>query len=330
MGAYVARRITITVLLLLVLTVVTFVLFNAVPTDPARLTCGKSCTPAIIEANRQRLGLDQSLVMQYLQWLRGLVVGRTYGAGAARFECPAPCLGYSFRSGETVGHLIVTAVPVTASLALGSFVLWMLIGVGGGLLAALAHRQWPDRVIVTSALVGYSLPVFFVGLLLLVFVVIRWHWLPYPSYTPLLTNPLQWVQALLLPWLAVASTYAAFYTRLVRSEVLDVLNSDFVRTARAKGVPQRRLLVTHVLRAVLTPVVTAAGLDLAGLLGGAVITEAVFNLPGLGRLAVSAVTDYDLPLISGVTLVAAATVLLMNFAVDVLYARLDPRVSTET
>lgn len=330
MGVYFLRRLAVTVALLLVLSLVTFMLFNVVPTDPARLTCGKSCTPAIVEANRHRLGLDQPLVTQYLQWLRGLVAGRSYGEGAATLDCPAPCLGYSFRSGDTVGRLIAHALPVTVSLALGAFIVWMVLGVGSGVVAALTHRRWPDRLLVTSALVGYSLPVFFVGLLLLVFIVIRWHWLPYPTYTPLLADPLGWAESLLLPWLAVATTYAAFYTRIVRSEVLDVLNADFIRTARAKGVPTPTLLLRHVLRAVLTPVVTAAGLDLAGLLGGAVITEAVFNLPGLGRLAVSAVTDYDLPLISGVTLVAATTVLLMNFAVDLLYARLDPRVSTET
>lgn len=327
---YLIRRLGITLLLLLALTVLTYLLFNAVPTDPARLTCGKSCTPAIVEANRIRLGLDQPLATQYWHWLTGLVAGRTYGSGTATFECPAPCLGYSFRSGDTVTHLIVSAMPVTAALALGAFVLWMLIGVAGGVVAALNRARWQDRLLVTASLVGYSLPVFFIGLLLLVFVVIRWRWLPYPSYTPVTEGPVQWFSSLVLPWVSVATVYAAFYTRLVRGEVLEVLGQDFIRAARAKGVPHRRLIVRHVLRAGLTPVVTAAGLDLAGLLGGAVITEAVFNLPGLGRLAVSAVTDYDLPLITGVTLVAAAAVILMNLAVDVAYARLDPRVSSET
>ena len=330
MGRFIVRRVLITGVLLLALTIATFLLFNAVPTDPARLTCGKSCTPAIIEANRARLGLDESLVMQYWHWLSGLFAGRNYGTGAAAFHCGAPCLGYSFRSGDTVTHLIAQALPVTFALAVGAFILWMLIGVGSGVIAALNRGRWPDRVLVTMALIGYSLPVFFIGLLLLVFLVIRWRWLPYPSYEPLTQDPAQWFIALLLPWLTVATVYAAFYTRLVRGEVLDVQSQDYIRAARAKGVAPRPLMTRHVLRAAATPIVTAAGLDVAGLLGGAVITEAVFNLPGLGRLAISAVTDYDLPLITGVTLVAAFAVIVMNLLVDIAYVRMDPRVSSET
>jgi len=329
-GGYVIRRIGVAVGLLLILTAVTFVLFNAVPTDPALLTCGKSCTPAIVEANRIRLGLNDPLAVQYLQFLKGIFAGRTYGSGSAAFDCAAPCLGYSFRQGDTVVHLIGQALPVTASLAGGAFILWMVLGISTGVYTALRRGQVTDRIVMTLALVGYSLPVFFIGLLLLVFVVIRWQLLPYPSYASLLQSPTQWFQSLLLPWFSLAIVYAAFYTRLVRSEVLEVLGKDYIRTARAKGVAPRRLLWRHVLRASLTPVVTAAGLDLAGLLGGAVITEAVFNLPGLGRLAVSGVTDYDLPLITGVTLVAAAFVIILNLIVDIGYARLDPRVSTES
>ena len=330
MGGYVIRRIGVALVLLLILTAVTYLLFNAVPTDPARLTCGKSCTPAIIAANRVRLGLDQPLVIQYFHFLTGIFVGRNYGSGTAVFHCAAPCLGYSFREGDTVLHLISAALPVTASLAFGAFILWMALGIATGLYTATHRGQRGDRIVMTLALIGYSLPVFFIGLLLLVFVVIRWQLLPYPSYAPLLQSPARWFQALALPWLSLAIVYAAFYTRLVRSEVLDVLGKDYIRSARAKGVSSRRLMWRHVMRASLTPVVTAAGLDLAGLLGGAVITEAVFNLPGLGRLAVSAVTDYDLPLITGVTLVAATFVIVLNLIVDLSYARLDPRVSPES
>jgi peptide/nickel transport system permease protein len=330
MASYVVRRILIALGLLLVLTLATFLLFNAVPTDPARLTCGKSCTPTIIAANRIRLGLNQPLIVQYWEFLRGIFMGRTFGSGTAQFDCAAPCLGYSFRSGDTVLHLIGQAAPVTLSLAVGAFVLWMVIGVATGVYAALHRGKLGDRVVTGLALVGYSLPVFFIGLLLLVFVVIRWQFLPYPSYAPLTTNPLQWFQSLLLPWIAVATVYAAFYTRLVRSEVLDVMNQDYVRTARALGVSPRRLLWRHILRACVNPILTAAGLDFAGLLGGAVITEAVFNLPGLGRLAVSAVTDYDLPLVTGTTLVAAVAVLVGNLGVDLAYGALDPRIRSRS
>jgi peptide/nickel transport system permease protein len=314
------------VVLLLVLSAVTFLLFSAVPTDPASLTCGKSCSPSIIAANRVRLGLDQPLWIQYWRFLSGIFGGRTYGAGAATIHCPAPCLGYSFRNEATVTHLIATATPVTAQLAIGAFVLWMAIGVGTGVLAALYAGRWPDRLLTSLALVGYSMPVFFIGLLMLVFIVIRWHLLPYPHYTSLFQDPLAWFQTLLLPWLSLAIVYAAFYTRLVRSEVMTSLTADFTRTARAKGLAESVVVRKHALRAGLTPIITAAGLDLAGVLGGAVITEAVFNLPGLGKLAVSSVVDYDLPVITGVTLIAAAFIIIANVVVDVLYAWIDPRV----
>ena len=326
MGRYLIRRLALALLLLIILSAVTYLLFNAVPTDPARLTCGKSCTPAVVAANRVRLGLDQPLAMQYWQFLKGLAFGRTYGSGTASFHCPAPCLGYSFRSGDTVLHLISSALPVTISVAIGAFLLWMLLGVASGVYTATHRGQLGERLVMSAALIGYSLPVFFIGLLLLVFVVIRWQFLPYPSYSSLLSAPVQWLQSMVLPWVSLAIVYAAFYTRLVRNDVLEVMAQDYIRTARAKGLPARRVMRRHVLRASLTPIVTAAGLDLAGLLGGAVITEAVFNLPGLGRLAVSAVTDYDLPVITGVTLVAAAFVIVANLFVDVLYAWIDPRV----
>ena len=313
-------------LMLVVLSAICFLLFSAVPADPASLTCGKSCTPAIIAANRVRLGLDQPLWMQYWTFITGIFAGRTYGSGAAAINCVAPCLGYSFRNQDTVTHLISQALPVTAQLAVGAFLLWMLVGIGTGLVAAVNAGRWPDRLLTGLALVGYSLPVFFIGLLMLVFIVIRWHLLPYPHYSSVSQDPVGWLQTMILPWIALAIVFAAFYTRLVRSEVLTALNSDYIRTARAAGIPQRVVVRKHALRAGLTPVVTAAGMDLAGVLGGAVITEAVFNLPGLGRLAVSSVVEYDLPVITAVTLVAAAFIIVANLVVDALYAAIDPRV----
>lgn len=323
---YIVRRIAVMAAMLMVLSLVCFLLFSAVPTDPASLTCGKSCTPAIIAANRVRLGLDEPLWLQYWNFLSGIFTGRSFGSGSASISCPAPCLGYSFRNQDTVTHLIASALPVTGQLAVGAFLLWMLIGIGTGLLAAVNAGRWPDRLLTGLALVGYSLPVFFIGLLMLVFIVIRWRLLPYPHYAPPLADPIAWLQTMLLPWMALALVFAAFYTRLVRSEILSALSSDFIRTARSIGVPERTVIRKHALRAGLTPVVTAAGMDLAGVLGGAVITEAVFNLPGLGRLAVSSVVEYDLPVITAVTLVAAAFIIVANLVVDLLYAAIDPRV----
>jgi peptide/nickel transport system permease protein len=326
MFPYIVRRILLMVGMLTLLSIVTFLLFNAVPTDPARLTCGKSCTPAIIAANRIRLGMDQPLYIQYLEWMKGIFVGRTYGSGAASFRCNVPCLGYSFRNGEEVTTMILQALPVTIYLAIGAFVLWMGVGISTGIYAAKHRGQWQDRTIMGITLVGYSLPVFFIGLLMLIFLIVRLNLLPYPSYVAPTYNILQFLQTMILPWISLSILYAAYYTSLTRSQMLETMSNDYIRTARAKGLPEKVVLRRHSLRAGLTPIVTSAGLDLAGLLGGAVITEYIFSLPGLGRLSISAVTEYDLPTITATTLVAATFVIVANLAVDILYAAIDPRV----
>jgi peptide/nickel transport system permease protein len=312
--------------MLTILSIITFLLFNAVPTDPARLTCGKTCTPDIVAANRIRLGLDQPLYVQYIDWIKGIFVGRTYGSGSATFECSTPCLGYSFRNGEEVTTMIVDALPVTLYLALGAFVLWMLVGISAGIAAAKHHGKWQDRTIMSVSLVGYSLPVFFIGLLLLIFVIVRWNLLPYPDYESPFDDPVAFFQTMLLPWVTLAILYSAYYARLTRSQLLETMGEDYIRTARAKGLPERVVFRKHAFRAGLTPIVTSAGLDLAGLLGGAVITEYIFSLPGLGRLAIGAVTEYDLPTITATVLVAAVFVIVSNLVVDILYAAIDPRV----
>ncbi len=326
MFPYMVRRLGLMIVMLTLLSIITFLLFNAVPTDPALLTCGKSCTPEIVAANRIRLGLDQPLYIQYIDWVKAIFVGRTYGSGSQTFECHAPCLGYSFRQGAEVTTLIKAALPVTIYLALGSFILWMVFGLLSGIYAAKRHTEWPDRLIMAVALVGYSLPVFFVGLVLLIFVVVRLHLLPYPDYASPTSDPVKFLQTMILPWISLAILYAAYYTRLTRSQMLETLSEDYIRTARAKGLSETTVVRKHAFRAGLTPIVTSAGLDLAGLLGGAVITEFIFSLPGLGRLSISAVTDYDLPVITGTVLVAATFVIVANLIVDMLYAAIDPRV----
>ena len=326
MFPYIIRRVMLMIFMLFVLSVVTFLLFNAVPTDPAMLTCGKTCTPQIVEANRIRLGLDQPFPVQYFEWIKGIFVGRTYGSGTQTFDCSAPCLGYSFKNGEEVTVMIKQALPVTMWLALGAFVLWMSFGIGSGIYAANRKGKWQDRTIMAITLIGYSLPVFLIGLILLIFVIVRLHLLPYPDYISPFENPLQFLQTMILPWISLAILYAAYYTRLTRSQMLETMSEDFIRTARAKGLPEKRVIRKHAFRAGLTPIVTSAGMDLAGLLGGAVITEYVFSLPGLGRLAIDAVKDYDLPTITATTLVAATFIIIANIVVDVLYAAIDPRV----
>jgi len=324
---YITRRLLGMVLLLLVLTMAVFILFNLIPSDPARLTCGKICTPTLLEANRHRLGLDKPALDQYTGFVGGIFSGRVFGADSGSpVVCPAPCLGYSFLKHQLVTTLIAKALPVTFWLALGGFIIWIFTGLAAGIYAALHRGKWQDRTILTAALIGYSLPSFFIGLVLIFFVVLEWGLLPFPQFVPPNQDPLKFVQTMILPWIVIAVLNAAFYVRLTRNQVLETLGEDYVRTARAKGLRERTVVVKHALRAGLTPIVTAAGLDLAYLLGGAIITETIFSLPGLGALAVDSVVRSDLPVITGVTLISSAFIIFANLIVDLLYAVVDPRV----
>ncbi|MCX6453890.1 MAG: ABC transporter permease [Actinobacteria bacterium] len=329
MFAYISRRLAVSLLILLTVSFAVYIIFAFLPFDPAALTCGKNCNdPGIIEANRHRLGYDLPFFTQYFLFLKGLFFGRSFGEGAALINCPAPSLGYSFQQHACVTNLIGEALPVTFSLAIGAIVMWLALGIGLGILAARFRGRIVDQLSTIFVLIGTSLPTFLTGLLLMVFVVIRWHLIPFPSgnYTPFLENPFEWAQILFLPWLTLAFAYAALYTRFVRSSVIDTSNEDYIRTARAKGLSEGVILGKHTLRSALAPIATMAGLDFAGLLGGAILTESVFNLPGLGRLAISSVVKYDLPIIVATTLLAAFIVVVMNLIVDILYAYIDPRV----
>jgi peptide/nickel transport system permease protein len=325
-GPYIVRRVIAMMWMLIALSMIVFLLFAVLPSDPARLTCGKSCSPPIVAANRHRLGLDQPLYEQYWKFVKGIFVGRTYGSGTATFDCHVPCLGYSFRQGEQVTDLITSKLPVTVQVATGGFILWIVSGVGIGIISALRRGRWQDRTIMGAALVGYSFPTFFIGLLLLFFIQIKWHWVSFAGYTSFFDSPTQWFGSLILPWVSIALVDAAFYARLTRNQMLETLGEDYIRTARAKGLPERTVILRHAFRAGLTPIVTSAGLDLAFLLGGAIIIEQVFNLDGIGKLSIQSVLDSDLPVITATTLVAAAFVIFANLVVDLLYAFIDPRV----
>jgi peptide/nickel transport system permease protein len=315
------------VLLLFLLTAAVFILFNLLPFDPARLTCGKICTPQLLVANRHRLGLDLPVLQQYLNFVTGIFAGRVFAPDTpAPIVCPAPCLGYSYLQHAQVLSLITRALPVTFWLALGGFLVWITIGLVGGIVAALRRGRWEDRTLMAIALFGYSMPSFFIGLVLIFFVVLEWHWLPFPRFVQPFDDPGRFLQTMILPWIVIAVLNAAFYVRLTRNQVLETFGEDYVRTARAKGLPERVVVVKHALRAGLTPIVTAAGIDIAYLLGGAIITESIFSLPGMGALAVHSVTQSDLPVITGITLVAGFFIIVMNLIVDLLYGFLDPRV----
>ncbi len=328
MVAYTIRRLLLMVALLFALTAAVFFLFNMLPGDPARLTCGKACSPSVIEANRHRLGYDQPILTQYGQFLGGIFFGRTFSSDSPQpIVCNAPCLGYSYSRHQQVLTMILNAAPVTFWLAVGAFVVWISISILLGIFAALNHGRWPDRLVMGISLVGYSLPSFFIGLLLIFFVILKFNWLPFPAYVSPFVNPVGFLKTMILPWIVLAFLNTAFYMRLTRNQVLETFHEDYVRTARAKGLPERTIVVKHALRAGLTPLVTAAGMDLAALLGGAVITESIFSLPGLGSLAVNSVLQSDLPLITGITLFSSTLIIFANLVVDLLYAFLDPRVT---
>jgi peptide/nickel transport system permease protein len=324
---YLVRRVIGMFILLFLLSITVFLLFSLLPGDPARLTCGKACSPEIVESNRHRLGLDEPIMVQYQKYVTGIFAGRTFSPDSpVPIQCDAPCLGYSFFRRETVGSLLARAAPVTFWLAIGAFIIWMAIGLFLGIVAALNRGNWIDRLITGVSLIGYSMPAFFFGLLLVFFVIIRLQWLPFPSFVEPWEDPVRFFQTMILPWITLAILDAAFYIRLTRNQVLETFGEDYVRTARAKGLPEHTVVVRHALRAGLTPIVTSAGLDLAGLLGGAIISENIFSLPGLGSLAVDSVLQSDLPVITGLTLVTAAIIIVANLVVDLLYAVIDPRV----
>ncbi|MBA9006054.1 ABC transporter permease [Thermomonospora cellulosilytica] len=333
MIAFVVRRLVAAVALLVVVTMVTFAIFflvprlaGATPDDLASRYVGRDATPTAVQAAKKRLHLDDPVPVQYGRFVKSLVAGDTFDYGPTTVKCPAPCFGYSFRNSQNVLDLIKDRFPVTFSLALGASVFWLVTGVLIGVLSALRRGSLFDRAAMAIALAGVSLPIYFTGLITLSLLVYRWELWPEPQYVGLLENPALWAQNLLLPWITLAFLYAAMYARLTRSGMLETLNEDFIRTARAKGLPERTVITKHALRATLTPILTIFGLDFGLLLGGAVLTETTFNLKGLGELVVNAIRGNDLPVVLGVVMFTAIFVVVANLIVDVLYAVVDPRV----
>ncbi|MBX6390838.1 MAG: ABC transporter permease [Frankia sp.] len=330
MAGFVIRRVLGGVVILWLVSVVTFLLFFLVPRalgpNPAVLFAGRSPSPAAVAAVTEKLGLDDPLRTQYWNFLKGIFVGRHYDAGPDVDHCPAPCLGYSFKNSLPVWEQITHALPVTLSLTAGAAAIFLVAGVAIGVVSALRRGGPVDRASMTVALAGVSLPVYFTGLVLLLLLSYEWRVIPNIHYVPLLDNPLQWARNLLPAWLAIAFLYSAMYARLTRASMLDVLGEDYIRTARAKGLPERTVVGKHALRPALTPVVTIFGLDVGALLGGAVLTERTFGFHGLGKLAIDAIGNQDLPMILGVTMFGAFFIVVANIVVDLLYAAVDPRV----
>ncbi|WBB81061.1 ABC transporter permease [Micromonospora sp. WMMD882] len=323
---FVVRRLLVAVVTLTVISLLTFGLFFAVPSSPAKVMCGRNCTAADIAQVEDRLGLRDPLPRQYADFVRGVFAGRTYGSGDFRRECPAPCLGFSFRNNQPVTEIITQRAPVTFSIVLGAAVVWLVLGVSLGMVSALRRGTAFDRIAIGITLTGASMQVYFFGLVLLYLLVYATGLLPFPSYTPLTENPLRWAHGLLLPWMTLGFLNSALYARLARAQMLETLSEDFVRTARAKGLSRRQVHLRHALRAAVTPLVTIAGLDIGVALGGTFITETIFGLQGLGKATVEAVQFLNLPVVMATVLLAAVFIVAANIVVDLLYAVIDPRV----
>ena len=332
MFRYIVRRLIGAVFVVFIISLVTFSLqFLAIHVgggSPAYLFLGKAPSAEQVAAFEKQWGLDQSFLHQYVDYVKGIFTGRTLGDGTVGSErdCPAPCLGYSFQYQAPVTQLIKDAFPVTFSLAIGAAVLWLVTGVTIGVISALKKGSLADRSAMVFALAGVSLPVYFTGLILLYVFVYSLHWLQPPNYVSFTTDPVAWAQNLILPWITIAFGTAALYARFTRANMLETLNEDYIRTAVSKGLPHRTVIRRHAMRSALTPVVTIFGMDLGFLLGGAILTERTFSLPGLGYLTVNAIARQDLQVVLGVTIVAAIFIVMANLVVDVVYGLVDPRV----
>jgi peptide/nickel transport system permease protein len=323
----VIRRLLAAVVILLVISVITFFIFFALPSNPALLACGKTCSPTRLLQIKHSLGLDKSITEQYWAFAKGLFVGRTYGDQSLVIHCHAPCLGMSYQTDTPVLKTLIDSFPADLSLGLGAAVIFLILGVGLGVIAAIRKGRWQDKAAVGASLFGVSLQSYFVGLVLMWVFVDKLAILPSPTYTALTSDPAGWFTGLILPWATLVILYLALYTRLTRSSMLEVMGEDYIRTARAKGLSSRTIILKHGLRAAITPIVTIFGMDFGMLIGGsAVITESVYGINGIGKLAVDSVNNSDEPVILGTTLFAATFIVLANIVVDIVYGLIDPRV----
>ena len=317
MTRFLVSRVAQGILVLWAVSVAVFLLFFAGhgPNQVARTFAGRFGTAARIAQIKRELHLDQPLYLQYLHWVGNVLRGD---------------LGQDYYKGEPVTSAIAAAAPATISLVLGAAVLWISYGILSGVISAVKPRSLLDRGFTSAAVLFYSIPTFVLGLALIWIFAYKLSpvttFFPFHGYVPITASPLGWFEHLILPWITLALVTSVTYTRLSRASMLEVLGEDYIRTARSKGMPERRVIVVHALRPSQSPVVTQAGLDIGTALGGVIITETVFGIPGLGWTAVQAITQQDLPIIVGIVVLAAAFIVLANILVDIIYAVLDPRV----
>jgi peptide/nickel transport system permease protein len=318
MFRYLVRRILWAVVLFVAVTMVSFVIFFIVPVEPARLIAGPQAPPDAVERAKKAYHLDDPVWKQYLRFMKTLVVDGS--------------LGKSLATRQRVNDVVRAAAPVTISLVIGGAILWMLVAVPIGILSALKPRSLLDRAAMVFVLVGTSAHPVWIGLILSYFVGYKLQLTPLGGYCDLINpstdcgGPIDWFHSMILPWITFMLLFSALYVRMIRANVLETLNEDYVRTARAKGAPESQVMRSHVLRNALLPVVTMLGMDIGLALGGAIFTETVFGLPGLGKVAVEALTGFDLPIVMGITVFATLAIIVFNLAVDLLYAVIDPRI----
>ena len=320
MVRYIIRRLLWVVVLLFFVSFLTFIIFYTLPSaDPALLRAGRQPNPELVEQIRHNLGLDQPWYQQYFDYMKQLVL---------HFD-----LGYSFQNNYPVKDQIFNRLPASISVAIGAAVIWLLLGISIGVISAVRSRTALDRVTMGLALVAISAPVYWLGLVALYLFsndIGRFHvFMGAGTYVPFSQDPWLWFGSLIMPWFVLAAAFAAFYARLVRGSMIETMSEDYIRTARAKGLVERRIVVRHALKNALVPIVTVIGVQAGYLLGGAVLTETVFAWPGVGTLMVQGILARDIPLVQGCVLVVALTFVLVNLFVDLLYAWLDPRIRYE-
>jgi peptide/nickel transport system permease protein len=317
MGRYIIRRLLWVVVLLVLVSFLTFLIFYTLPSaDPAQLRAGRQPNPELVKQIRANLGLDNPWYQQYYDYMKDLVL---------HFD-----LGYSYQNNYPVKDQIFDRLPASISVAIGAAVIWLLSGIAIGVVSAIRSRTALDRITMGIALLAISAPVYWLGLVALYLFsndIGKFHvFMGAGTYVPFSQDPWIWFGSLIMPWFVLAAAFSAFYARLVRGSMIEVMSEDYIRTARAKGLTERRVIMRHGLRSAITPVVTAAGLDIGILLGGTILVETVFNIPGVGRLAFDSIQNADLPMIQGTVLLGAFFIIMANLVVDVLYAFLDPRV----
>jgi peptide/nickel transport system permease protein len=317
MGRYIIRRLLWAIVVLIIVSAVTFIIFYTLPSaDPAVLRAGRSPNPALIAHIRHVLGLDKPIYVQYWEYIKGIVLHFNFG--------------FSYQYSLPVRSLIFQKLPATISLTLGAAVVWLLMGIPVGIISAIRRRSILDRFTMGMSLLAISAPVYWLGLVALFLfandIGVVHIFDGADTYTGLTANPGRWFGSLIMPWLVLAASFAAFYARLLRSNLIETMSEDYIRTARAKGLPEWRVIMQHGVRSAITPIVTVLGLDIGILMGGAVLTETVFDIPGVGRLAYDGIQNADLPIIQGTVVFGAFFIVVANLIVDIAYAYLDPRV----